>query len=88
MDELYELDEPDEVRAMDSMHCQCCGGKTPEGYCITCHHTFNDWCARGDGKCGNCGGLLDDDGKCDTTLPGAGGKCGWQRTRENSIGGQ
>ena len=64
--------------------CRCCGEETNiEAFCWTCRHQYDDWCAKGDGKCKNCGGLLDDEGKCGTKLL-SGEKCEWQRTRENS----
>ncbi len=60
-----------------TLDCQCCKGKTaPDAYCIVCHHPYNEWCARGDGRCPNCGYVIDNEGKCDL--------CKHQRTRENT----
>jgi len=61
----------------DTNQCTCCGGKAePDAFCLQCHHKYNEWCARGDSHCPNCGYVIGDDGKCD--------RCGHQRTKENT----
>ena len=61
----------------DTTYCRCCGGKADlDTFCMQCKHPYNDWCARGDGHCPNCGYMIDDEGKC--------GHCKHQRTRENT----
>ncbi|KKK87342.1 hypothetical protein LCGC14_2754190 [marine sediment metagenome] len=61
----------------DTTYCRCCGGKAEmDTFCLQCHHRYNEWCARGDGRCPNCGYVIDNEGKC--------GRCGHQRTKENT----
>ncbi|KKL96769.1 hypothetical protein LCGC14_1841170 [marine sediment metagenome] len=60
-----------------NLDCQCCGGQTAsDAYCLQCHHQYNEWCARGDGKCINCGSMVDNEGKCN--------RCGHVRTRDDA----
>ena len=61
----------------DTTYCKCCGGKAEmDTFCLRCHHKYNEWCARGDGRCPNCGYVIDDEGKCS--------RCEHTRTRSNS----
>ena len=61
----------------DTSHCRCCGRKVePDAFCLQCHHTYNEWCARGDGHCPNCGYVVNNKGKCS--------RCNHQRTKENT----
>lgn len=69
--------EDDLAPTEDTTYCRCCGGKAEmDAFCLNCHHQYNEWCARGDGKCANCRNLIDNEGKCD--------RCGHQRTKENT----
>ena len=61
----------------DTTYCRCCGGKAEmDTFCLQCQHKYNEWCARGNGHCPNCGYMVDDAGKCS--------RCNHQRTQENS----
>jgi len=69
--------EDDFAPTEDTTYCRCCGGKAEmDAFCLQCHHKYDEWCARGDGKCPNCGYMVDDEGKCS--------HCGHQRTKENT----
>ncbi len=60
----------------DTTYCRCCGGKAEmDAFCLQCHHQYNEWCAQGDGKCINCGCMVDDEGKCT--------RCNYIRTRDD-----